>query len=286
VGDLASCVAIPGATLTTYHPIVGDIGFSIRVWITGSNIAGSDVGVTNHTFPIVDKQHFSPSTVSAPTIAGTMEAGRQLTASIGTFDGDDPIGTSFVWQRCDATGAACHTILGAKKVVYHPTEADLGATLRLAVTAKNAYGTLVSMSDPTEPVLASPPHRRGRRIVGTRRGEYLAGGGYDDVILGMLGNDTLLGGAGADRLDGGLGKDVLTGGSGADRILGGPGSDTIYAADGERDVIDCGDGRDRAIVDSVDIVKNCEVVQQATSPSANPSPPSTPTPDPGTGDTP
>jgi Ca2+-binding RTX toxin-like protein len=80
---------------------------------------------------------------------------------------------------------------------------------------------------------------------------------------------------------------VITGGAGADKIFGGLGSDTIYAADGERDVIDCGDGRDRAIVDSVDVVnKNCEVVQTVTSspPSSgggsntNPIPTPSPTP--------
>jgi len=276
VGDLPTCVPITDATASTYTPAVADIGFAIRVWITGTNIAGADVAVTNHTFPIVDKQHFAPSAVTVPAIAGTMRIGRQLTASIGSFDGDSPIATAFVWQRCDATGAACRTIPGATKVVYHPTVNDLGATLRLAVTAKNAYGTFTSMSDPSEPVQASPPHRRGRHIVGTRRGEYLAGGGFDDVILGMDGNDTLLGGAGDDRLDGGLGNDVLVGGSGADRLFGGPGSDTIYAADGERDVIDCGAGRDRAIVDSFDIVKSCEVVQAA--PSSGSNPPSSGTP--------
>jgi hypothetical protein len=286
VGDLATCVQIPGATLVTYTPAVADIGFSIRVWITGTNLAGSALAVTNHTFPVVDKQHFAPSAAETPTINGTMLVGRQLTALTGSFDGDSPIATTFTWQRCDATGAACHTILGAKKVVYHPTAADLGSTLRLAVTAKNAFGTIVSMSDPTEPVLASPPHKRGRHIVGTSKGEYIAGGGFDDVILGMGGNDTLMGGAGDDRLDGGAGKDVITGGSGADTIFGGDGSDTIYAADGERDVIDCGDGRDRAIVDSVDVVKNCEVVEKSSGSTPTPNPTPTPTPGPGPGTNP
>jgi hypothetical protein len=285
-GDLTSCVQIPGATLSSYTPTVADIGSTIRVWITGTNIAGSDLAVTNHTFPVVDKQHFSPSTIAAPAIVGTLAIGRQLTGSIGTFDGDTPIATTFVWQRCDATGAACHTIAGATKVVYHPSTNDLGSTLRLAVTAKNAYGTLVSMSDPTEPVLASPPHRKGRRIVGTAKGEYLAGGGFDDTILGMGGNDTIMGGAGDDHLDGGAGNDVITGGSGADTILGGAGSDTIYAADGERDVIDCGPGRDRVVADSVDIVKNCEVVDTSTGTGTgtNPNPGTGTNPtDPGTG---
>jgi Ca2+-binding RTX toxin-like protein len=277
VGDYASCVAISGATAATYVPTVADIGFSIRVWITGTNIAGSDSGITNHTYPIVDKPHFAPTVTTTPTITGTVAIGRQLTASTGAFTGDAPIATTFVWQRCDATGAACRTIPGATKIVYHPTAGDLGSTLRLTVTAKNAYGTLVSMSDPSDPVLAAPPHRKGRRIVGTSRADYLAGSGFDDVILGMGGNDTLLGGMGDDRIDGGPGNDVITGGPGADVLVGGDGSDTIYAADGERDIVDCGNGNDRAIVDAVDVVKNCESVQVGSStPGTSPTTPVTP----------
>jgi len=266
VGDLATCVQIPGATTTTYTPTVQDIGFSIRVWITGTNVVGSDLAITNHTFPIVDRQHFSPSVVTAPSVAGTLTTGRQLTADVGTYSGDLPIKTTFVWQRCDATGASCRVITKAKKVVYFPTTADVGYTLRLAVTVTNAYGKSVVLSAPTEPVSASPPHVRGRRIVGTSKGEYLAGGGHDDVIFGMGGNDTLLGGAGDDRIYGGPGNDIITGGSGADHLYGGPGSDTIYAADGERDVVDCGPGKDRAVVDAVDATVNCEVVVTPPSP--------------------
>jgi Tol biopolymer transport system component len=260
VGDPATCVPIVGATTSSYTPTVADIGFSLRVWITGANPAGSDTAITNHTFPVVDKQHFSPSVASMPAVAGTSVTGRQLTADSGSFSGDAPIKTSFVWQRCDATGAACHTIAGATKVVYFPTHADIGYTLRIAVTATNAYGTLVQQSPPTEAIASSPPHVRGRRIVGTAKDDYLAGGGHDDVIFGLGGNDTILGGAGDDRIYGGPGNDVITPGAGADRVYGGPGSDTIYAADGERDFIDCGPGRDRAVVDPVDRTVNCEVV--------------------------
>ena len=260
VGDLATCVQIPGATASTYTPTVQDIGFSIRVWITGTNLAGTDLAITNHTFPIVDKQHFSPSVLTQPSIAGTLTTGRQLTADVGTYSGDLPIKTTFVWERCDATGANCHVIPNAKKVVYFPTVADVGYTLRVAVTVTNAYGKAVVLSPPSDAVSAAPPHIRGRRIVGTSKGEYLAGGGHDDVIFGLGGNDTLLGGAGDDRIYGGSGNDVITGGAGADHLWGGRGSDTILAADGERDIIDCGAGNDRAVVDSVDKTINCEVV--------------------------
>ena len=73
-----------------------------------------------------------------------------MTADIGTYSGDLPITTTFVWQRCDATGANCHVIASAKKIVYFPTAADVGYTLRVAVTATNAYGKLVALSDPTD----------------------------------------------------------------------------------------------------------------------------------------
>jgi hypothetical protein len=264
VGDFASCVQIPGATDATYTPTVADIGFSIRVWITGTNIAGSDVGITNHTYPVVDKQHFSPSVSAEPVVGGTVALGRQLTANVGSFDGDSPIKTSFVWQRCDATGSDCHTIPKASKVTYTPTSADLGDTLKITVTATNAYGKMVVSSAPTDPIALGPPHIKGRRIVGTSKSEYLAGGGHDDTIFGLGGNDTILGGAGDDVIYGGPGNDIITGGAGADRIYGGPGSDTIYAVDNERDTVDCGPGNDRAVVDAVDKVVNCEVVVVST----------------------
>jgi hypothetical protein len=260
VGDPATCVPIVGATTTSYTPTIADIGFSLRVWITGANPAGTDTAVTNHTFPVVDKQHFAPSVSAEPAVAGTDVTGRQLTADTGSFSGDSPIKMSFVWQRCDATGAACHTIPGAQKVVYFPSRADVGYTLRIAVTATNAYGTLVEQSPPTDAIAAAPPHIRGRVIYGTQGPDYLAGGGHDDVIYGLGGNDTILGGAGDDRIYGGAGNDVITPGAGADHVFAGPGSDTIFAADGERDVIDCGPGRDRAVVDPVDKTINCEVV--------------------------
>jgi len=260
VGDFASCVPIVGATSSTYVPTVADIGFSLRVWITGSNLAGTDTLITNHTFPIIDKQHFAPSATLSPSVAGAALPKRQLTADIGTFSGDLPIATSMQWYRCDAVGDDCHAIPKATKVVYFPVAADVGFTLRLFVFASNAYGTLLAKSDPTAAVASNPPNIRGKRIVGTQGSDYLPGGGHDDTILGLGGNDTIIGGAGDDTIDGGRGNDVITGGSGADHIDAGPGSDTVNAADGERDLIDCGTGNDHAVVDKVDIVKNCELV--------------------------
>ena len=261
VGDISSCVAIPGATSSTYSPVVADIGLSLRAWVTGTNVLGSDFVITNHTFPVVDKQHFAPTASVPPTIVGTALPGRQLTANQGSYSGDAPIVTKLQWYRCDATGSSCHAIAKATNVVYNPTTADIGYTIEVSTTSTNAYGTLAVQSDPTDTVSGVPPNVKGRHIVGTSKADYLAGGGHDDWIEGRGGNDTILGGAGDDKLDGGAGNDIITAGSGADKVYGGAGSDTIDVADGERDHVDCGDGNDRVTVDPYDVVaKNCEVV--------------------------
>ena len=54
----------------------------------------------------------------------------------------------------------------------------------------------------------------------------------------------------------------MVGGPGKDTVSGGVGSDTVAAVDGARDVIDCGAGKDTAIVDAVDVVKGCETVKR------------------------
>ena len=261
VGDLTSCVQIPQATTSSYVPVPADIGFSLRVYITATNTVGSATGFTNHTYPIVDRQHFAPSAAGAPAITGTVGLGLPLSGDIGSFNGDTPIATSFVWQRCDATGAACKTIAGAKKLTYKPTATDFGSTLRILVTATNAYGKLQSPSPVTSPVSPPWPHRRGLHIVGTPGSDYLVGTARDDTIYGGAGNDTIQGNGGYDTIYGGAGNDVIVvTGPGSSHIYAGAGSDTIYAADGFQDYIDCGSGRDRVYADAFDITKNCEVV--------------------------
>jgi hypothetical protein len=274
-GTLPSCVAIPGATSASYILAQADLGATLRAYVTATNPVGSDTLVTNHTFPTLPKPKFAPSSTAAPQILGTAMLGYTLTAAVGTWTGDAPITYAVRWQRCDATGAGCATV--SSKRSYRVTADELGSRLRLAVTATNANGSVSITSGLTDAIQLTP-HRQGRRIVGTAKADYLGGSGFDDTIFGGGGNDTLIGGAGSDRLFGGAGKDVLVGGAGSDRIFGGPGSDTVLAADGERDTVDCGPGSDRAVVDAIDIVSNCEAVQVTASTPATPAVGTTATP--------
>jgi hypothetical protein len=122
----------------------------------------------------------------------------------------------------------------------------------------------------------------------------------NSTMVGNGGNDKLIAGDYADTLDGGMGNDILNGGFGNDTITGGPGQDTIQgdatsatcgywsytckipfgndvinARDGEVDNVDCGVGEDRAIVDTIDVVANCETVDGAA-PAQQPADPAKP----------
>jgi len=87
-----------------------------------------------------------------------------------------------------------------------------------------------------------------------------SGTGKSDTLTGTTRNDTLRGRGGNDTLRGLAGNDLLVGGSGKDKLFGGTANDRLEARDGERDLVDCGDGRDAATVDRRDVVRNCEQV--------------------------
>jgi hypothetical protein len=99
-------------------------------------------------------------------------------------------------------------------------------------------------------------------LVGTPGRDELQGTPQTDHICGLAGADMIDGGPGDDYLSGGGGNDTITGGPGLDTIVGGSGNDIIRARDGDRDRIDCGSGKDIAIVDSRDSVRNCEKVER------------------------
>ena len=89
-----------------------------------------------------------PTPKTLPTISGTAEVGITLVATRGTWNGN-PTSFRFSWLRCDATGAACVAIGGATAKIYTPTVSDVGHTLRVTVTAKNASGSTPATSAAT-----------------------------------------------------------------------------------------------------------------------------------------
>jgi len=110
--------------------------------------------------------------------------------------------------------------------------------------------------------------RRSDGLYGYSGNDTLHGGRGDDTLDGGPGNDVVLGEAGADVVAGGHDQDVVDGGRGRDSIYGEyavgcngtdaclGGADVIRARDGERDLISCGVGSDRAQIDRIDLVRD------------------------------
>jgi hemolysin type calcium-binding protein len=106
------------------------------------------------------------------------------------------------------------------------------------------------------------------RVFGYASADCLYGGPGDDFIIGNSTGDLIYGGPGDDRIYGGepefnprRGRDTIIGGPGRDRIHAGAANDVVRAADGERDRVDCGGGKDLAFVDPEDAVDECERVR-------------------------
>ena len=74
------------------------------------------------------------------------------------------------------------------------------------------------------------------------------------------GADVLLGSDEPNIVEGRGGRDTVVGGGGGDWLMGSGGDDTMWARDGEGDLVDCGTGHDRAIVDDLDTTGDCEDV--------------------------
>jgi len=85
----------------------------------------------------------------------------------------------------------------------------------------------------------------------------------DDDIRSGSGVDSVLAGSGEDVIHSGGRRDYINLGPGHDRVFAGAGPDALVANDGQRDVIDCGSGDDRARVDRFDVTRNCEHIKVA-----------------------
>lgn len=159
---------------------------------------------------------------------------------VDTPDFAEPFATIFARnESTDGIGTSsfsCGAAVGSWKLF----QSDLGPgddTLRLDANGMDVYG-----DPPPGPIPASIDAE-------------VFGGGGDDRIRGHVGRDTF---------DGEGGDDTITLFKGNDKAFGGSGKDLIRAANGDRDKVRCGPGRDKAIVDPRDDVSGCETVEKKT----------------------
>jgi len=154
----AGCAPIAGAVKETYTPVAADVGHALAVSVTAQTAAATAVATSPSTLAVAGSgapPATAPKPTTPPTIQGTPEAGRILSASVGTWSGT-PTAFAFQWRRCAASGSGCVAIPGAGRKTYTLTPDDIGATLSLVVTATGRGGSRSATTTGTAVVAPAP----------------------------------------------------------------------------------------------------------------------------------
>ena len=150
-----SCVNIAGATSATYTLQDADVEDTVRVIVTAKNTEGEGSATSAESEVVIPAA--APENTGLPSIYGTAQEGQKLEASTGDWRSPGTISYAYQWQRCDASGQACANVEGATEPAYMAGIPDLGATLRVTVTATNPAGSASATSEPSEAVTQTPP---------------------------------------------------------------------------------------------------------------------------------
>jgi serine protease AprX len=144
-GHYAGCTVISGADGSSYRPVADDLGLNLRVVANGSASA--------LTAPVTARR---PVATAPPSILGTTEEGQTLQAANGSWEGTQPYEFAYQWERCEPSGDSCVNIYRATESSYVLTRKDVGATIRLAVTARGVWGDGFALAEPASVVTPIP----------------------------------------------------------------------------------------------------------------------------------
>jgi len=133
------CLPIPAATGSTYVPSASDVGHTLAVQESASNQGGVGGPATSRATETV-LALAAPMSSLAPAITGQAQQGQTLNAQVGSWT-NQPTSFAYQWQRCDSAGAVCSPVLAATAPSYTLGGADVGFTMRVAVSAANLGGT-------------------------------------------------------------------------------------------------------------------------------------------------
>lgn len=152
-----------------------DAGYAIKLAVTFTDPDGSAVAAAPLTEAVGGTVTPPPAPINSapPVISGTAEEGQTLTASTGTWS-NSPSAYAFQWRRCDSAGANCAAIAGATAQTYALGSADVGSTLRVAVTASNAGGAATAESAASAAVVAKPPAQQTLSFSGSFTNKILS----------------------------------------------------------------------------------------------------------------
>lgn len=149
-----TCAAITNATTLTYRLAAADIGYTVRLKVTGTSAGGVTILASATTAVVVAA---APVSTVRPAITGKATQGSILTTSSGSWSSSRALTYVYAWHRCDVALSSCAPIAGATTTRYTLTPADLGTVVRSVVTATNSGGSVQATSLPTAVVAVPAP---------------------------------------------------------------------------------------------------------------------------------
>ena len=150
----ANCSSV-GSNSQAYVLVAGDVGSTMRVQVTATNVGGSTPATSAQT-AVVQGPPSAPVNTVLPAISGTTTAGQQLSTTDGTWTGSPTPAYTYQWRQCDNTGAGCADIPSATNSTYTLVAGDVGKTIRVVVTGTNGSGNSSATSTQTAVVQAAP----------------------------------------------------------------------------------------------------------------------------------
>ena len=147
-----ACADIADANGVTYTAHAAEIESTLRVAVTASGAGGSSTAVSLVTAVVTGPA--GPTVFTAPSVRGTAAWRHTLSVNPGVWQTTGLEPYEYQWQRCDDTGAACVDIPLAIDSDYRVRAADVGATIRVVVTATDEGGTTTAPSSATPVVVA------------------------------------------------------------------------------------------------------------------------------------
>lgn len=154
---------IATATSNSYVVSELDIGYFIKVSVTGTNGLGSVSATSAPTTAVVD---IAPTNTALPVISGTARTGATLTATNGSWT-SSPSLFEYQWKRASDVGGTYNDIASATNRTYELTNADIGKFIKVSVIVTNSIGpssaalsaatsVVVDLADSVVPTATTP----------------------------------------------------------------------------------------------------------------------------------
>ncbi|WP_169542165.1 C1 family peptidase [Solirubrobacter soli] len=159
--DGSGYVDITGAKAATYTLTADDLGDTVRVKVTATNVDGA---VDKASEPTATVTTALPVNGALPIASGTTRTGLVVTTTAGTWTPTGPT-YAYQWQRSDS--GSWVDISGATAATYTLTNDDAGLKVRSKVTATNGDGSTAAFSKEIGPVLSTPANTDLPTITGT-----------------------------------------------------------------------------------------------------------------------